>query len=134
MRIKSVFLVVITLFVLSGCASIPAPKKIVDNFQYSKAPDICFFPKNQASWDGYQITNKNWNKLNNYLKLMFTLEAVKELEKKNRVIIRIKDNALTVKALDYGIDKINRDTPQVQLVVIDFLYDVLKQAKMVTAR
>lgn len=134
MRIRSVVLVATTVFLLIGCASVPAPKKFVNNFQYTEAPDICFFPKDQAEWDGYQITNKNWNKLNNYLKLMYIFEATKELERRDRVIITIRDSARTVKALDYGIDKINRDMPKVQILILDFLNDVLKEAKMVAPR
>lgn len=134
MKIRLLALVAITVFLLNGCASVPAPKKIVDNFQYTEEPDICFFPKDQAKWDGYQITNKNWNKLNDYLKLMFIFEATKELEKRDRVVITIKDSARTVRALDYGIAKINKDMPKVQILVIDFLNDVLKEAKMVVPR
>lgn len=134
MKIRFLALVAITVFLLNGCASFSGSKKITNNFQYSETPDICFFPKDQAKWDGYQITNKNWNKLNNYLKLMFIFEATKELEKRDRVIITIKDSARTVRALDYGIDKINKDIPKAQVLVIDFLNDVLKEAKMVAPR
>jgi len=124
------------IFLLSGCALAPTSKKImvVDNFQYSETPDICFFPKDQAKWDGYQITNKNWNKLNDYLKLMFILEGVQELQRRNRVNIVMKDSTRTVRALDYGIDKMNKDMPTVQMLVINFLYDIFKEAKMVTPR
>jgi len=134
MKTKLLFLAVLAAFLLNGCASVPAPKKIVVDFHYSEAPVICFFPKDQANWDGNQISNKNWNKLNDYLKLMFIFEATKELERRNKVVITIRDSARTLRALNFGIDKINKDMPKVQLLVIDFLYDVLKEAKMVTPR
>jgi len=134
MKIRLFTLLAVTVLLLNGCATAPAPKKIEDNFKYAEAPDVCFFPSDQAKWDGYQITNKNWIKLDNYLKLMFIFEAARELEKKNKVVITIRNSARTVEALDYGINKINRDMPQVQLPIIDFLYDVLKESKLVTPR
>jgi len=131
---KGLALFLVGIFLLSGCASVPVSKKMPDNFLYEEEPEICFFPKDQAIWDGYKITNKNWNKLSDYLKLMFVFEGVQELQRKNRVNIALGDSGRTVAALDYGLDKISKDMPQVEIVVIDFLYDVLKQAKMVTPR
>ena len=134
MRIKLMVLVAITILLLNGCASVPAPKKFTNDYHYTEVPDICFFPKDQAAWDGYKITNKNWNKLDDYLKLMFIIEATQELQRKEKVNITSREGARTLRALNYGIDKVNRDMPQVQMVIIDFLYDVLKEAKLVTPR
>jgi len=134
MKTKLMALVAITVLLLNGCASVPAPKKFSDDYHYLEVPDICFFPTDQAKWDGYKITNKNWNKLDDYLKLMFIIEAIQELQVKNKVNIASREGARTLRALNYGLDKINRDMPEVELLVIDFLYDVLKDAKMVTPK
>ena len=134
MRIKLMVLVAITILLLNGCASVPAPKKFADDFHYLEVPDVCFFPIAEAKWDGYKITNKNWNKLDDYLKLMFIIEATQELQRREKVNIVSREGARTLRALNYGIDKLNRDMPQVQIVVIDFLYDVLKEAKLVTPK
>ncbi len=131
---KVLVLFLVGIFLLSGCVSVPAPKKFADDYHYTEVPDICFFPIDQAAWDGYKITNKNWNKLDDYLKLMFIIEAVQELQRKDKVNIASRDGARTLRALNYGLDKINKDMPKVELLVIDFLYDVLKDAKLVTPR
>jgi len=131
---KGLVILLAGIFLLSGCVSVPAPKKFAVDYHYTEAPDICFFPTDQAKWDGYKITNKNWNKLDDYLKLMFIIEAVQELERKNKVNIASREGARTLRALNYGLDKINRDMPTLELLVIDFLYDVLKDAKLVTPK
>lgn len=133
---KLAILVIATVFLLGGCASVSGPqaKSSVNIYRYTDAPDICFFPKDQAKWDGYKITNKNWNLLTEYQKFMFILEGVKELEKSEGVIISIEDSARTILALDYGVNKMNRDLPKTELSMISFMYDVFKQAKMVKPR
>jgi len=131
---KGLVLFLVGIFLLSGCASVQAPKKFAVDYHYTEAPDVCFFPTDQANWDGYKITNKNWNKLDDYLKLMFIIEAVQELQRKDKVNISSRDGARTLRALNYGLDKINRDMPKVELLVIDFLYDVFKDAKLVTPK
>lgn len=132
---KQLAVLAVAVFLLSGCATTaPAFRRSINDFHYTEKPDICFFPQNQSTWDGYKITNKNWNKLDDYLKLMFITEAVQELERKNTVRIAMADGSRTLRALNYGIDKINRDMPKVELLVIDFLYDVFKDAKLVTVR
>ncbi len=134
MKIRLAVLAIAAVFLLNGCASTLGSKKAVDNYKYTEEPDTCFFPKDQAKWDGYKVTNKNWNQLDDYLKLMFIFEGVRELEKKDSVNITLKNSGQTVRALDYGLNKINKDMPTVEIVVLDFLYDVLKQAKMVAPR
>jgi len=133
MRIRLPILVVTIVFLLSGCASIPSPqaKNAVNIYQYTEAPDICFFPKAQGKWDGYKITNKNWNQLSDYLKFMFILEGVKELQVNEKVIITLEDSVRTIVALNYGVDKINKDLPGTEVTMISFMYDVFKQAKLV---
>lgn len=134
MKMRLVTLAVVFTCLLNGCASVPASKRLVDDYHYSynEPPSICFFPKGQAKWDGYKITNKNWNKLDGYLKIMFIYEAVQESQRKNQVSIVLRDSSRALKAIDYGIAKMNRDVPQEQILVVDFMYDVFKEAKMVT--
>lgn len=134
MKIKLLVLIVVAAFVLGGCASVLGPSSKAETYQYVEQPEVCFFPKAQAKWDGYKLTNKNWNKLTDYLKLMFIFEGIKELERTKKVTIKIKDSNRTLMALNYGIDKINRDLPDTNISMISFFYDILQEAKMVTPR
>jgi len=126
-------------FLSGGCASASAPAgprnvNLAQDYRYTEEPRICFFPAAQAKWDGYQVTNKDWNKLTNYLKLMFIFEGVKELERNKGVIIKIKDSYRTLLVLNYGLDKINKEAAKSEIPVIVFLYNVLRDAKMVAPR
>lgn len=138
MKIRFSILALATVFLLNGCASAPKPASIIkpsaNIYEYYRAPYFWFFPKQWARWDGYQITNKNWNQLNNYQKLMFILEGIKELESKEAVAIKISDQARTIAALNYSVDKINKELPKTEIFMLSFMYDVLKDAKMVTPR
>jgi len=136
MKTKLVVLIAAVAFLLGGCATVSAPSKanVKGNYKYTTEPKICFFPVTQAKWDGYKVTNKDWNKLTDYLKLMFIFESVKELERTNSVIITMKDSKRILSALNYGIDKINQEVPTAEIPVINFFYDVLQGAKMVTPR
>lgn len=130
---RLVILLLTAVFLFNGCAAMQ-PKSQVNIYRYDEPPDVCFFPKEQAKWDGYKITNKNWNQLNDYLKFMFILEAVRELEKKESVMITLTDSNRTLLALNYGVDKLSKDLPNTEVTMISFFYDVLKDAKMVTPR
>lgn len=133
MKIRLTILVLVGVFLFNGCASIPgpAPKKSGNIYRYDKAPDIFFFPKARAKWDGYKITNKNWSQLSDYQKFMFILEGIKELEINEAVLIRINDSARTILALNYGVDRINKEMPKTEISMISFMYGVFRDAKMV---
>ncbi|MDD5477043.1 MAG: hypothetical protein PHG87_02380 [Candidatus Omnitrophica bacterium] len=136
MKIGSVISVLTAVFLLNGCASTSGPgiKNSGNIYRYNQTPHICFFPKAQAKWDGYKLTNKNWNQLTEYQKLMFVLEGIKELERNEAVVITVTDSFRTVRALDYGVNKINEEIPKTEISMISFMYDVLKDAKMVAPR
>ena len=136
MKIKLLVLVLGAAFLSAGCASVSASGKpnLIEDYNYTAGPEICFFPKGQAKWDGYKITNKNWGKLDDYLKLMFIFESSKELERAKGVIITIKDSNRALTALNFGIGRINKELPKSEIQVISFFYDVLRDAKMVAQR
>lgn len=129
-------LAVTAAFLFAGCASVPKEevKLPVETYQYTEAPDICFFPVDKSRWDGYKVTNKSWNRLSDYLKFMYILEGVKELEAKESVIITLEDSVRTIVALNYGVDKLAKDLPDTEITMISFMYDVFKQAKIVKPR
>ena len=140
MKIKFPVLMLVAILFLQGCSSLPvnAPSKAVpklaDGYAYTSEPQICFFPKAKAQWDGYKITNQNWNKLTDYLKLMFILEGVRELEKTKSAVIVLEDNNRALQALNYGLTKLNNDLPKERIQALSFLYDILNKAKMVSLK
>lgn len=123
-------------FLLTGCAGVPLLKKKapVNIYQSAGVVSIYFFPKSLAKWDGYELTNKNWNQLTEYQKLMFILEGIRELEREKEVVIMAKDIQRTITALDYGVNKMNKDVPQAEILMINFMYDVFEEAKMAAPR
>jgi len=131
---RLVILILTAVFLFNGCGTMQKPSPQANIYRYDEPPAICFFPKEKAKWDGYKITNKDWAQLNDYLKFMFILEAVRELEKKKSVMIGIIDSNRTLMALNYGVDKLNKELPDNEVLMINFFYDVLKDAKMVAPR
>jgi len=130
--------ILLTVFLLTGCASTPTPAPVIQTpvniYRYDQAPYFWFFPKAWAKWDGYKITNKNWNQLSDYQKLKFILEGIQEIEGKQAVAIKINDGPRAIVALNYSAAKINREIPKTEISMLSFLYAVLKEAKMVAPR
>jgi len=69
----------------------PFPKNTQSNFAYNDndIPDICFFPADEARWNGLSVTAKEWSMLTDFQKAMFISEYVGELEKARNIVIEI---------------------------------------------
>ncbi|MDD5120146.1 MAG: hypothetical protein PHR84_02410 [Candidatus Omnitrophica bacterium] len=137
MKIDMPVIILAAVFLLGGCASVRPVAKvdiIEEDYTYTEEPEICFFPKDKAKWDGYRVTNKNWGRLTDYQKLMFIFEGSKEIEKKKAVIVSLKDTSRTLFALNYGMDMVNKENPDAAVPVIDFFYDILQETKMIAPR
>ena len=137
MKITLPVIGLVLVFLICGCATTGHQDKAkvsAEDYSYTDEPDICFFPRESAKWDGYEVNNKNWNKLTDFQKLMFIFEGSKEIERQKNVTVNIKDTNRALVALNFGLDKINQENPGVTVPVIDFLYDILNEAKMIAPR
>jgi len=136
MKINLPLLILTSVFLFNGCATVgqSKPKAKEIDFSYQEEPAICFFPREQSKWDGYQVTNRNWGRLTEFQKIMFVYEGSKEIERKKSVVVEIRDANRALAALDFGIDKINQNDAGMMIPVIDFFYEILDEAKMITPR
>ncbi len=74
-------------------------------------PDICFFPKDKAFWDGSKITAVEWRMLTDYQKASFISEYIKLLEKEHKTFIDY-DGFKFLKDMNEIVDDSNDDTDQ----------------------
>ena len=121
---------------LTGCSSLPTkpnpfPKNKSSIYQYDNPPEICFFPTNKAKWDGYKVTNKNWEQLTDYQKSMFISEANEEIKRNEPVIIEALDTDRIIIALNGMTINMQKQIPRVELAMIKILYDLYKEMNAV---
>jgi hypothetical protein len=104
-----------------------------NQFEYSQEdiPEICFFPSEKARWDGYTVTNKNWNLLTDFQKMTFVSEAIAEIELNENVTILLNDEErlLSVSAISAAVEKAEADNIDFEFPVIKLLYESLKDAE-----
>lgn len=69
----------------------PFPNNTGSPYEYSDEdiPDICFFPKEEARWDGSKITAKEWKMFTDFQKVMFIGEYIEQLENESNTTIEI---------------------------------------------
>lgn len=110
-----------------------------NQFEYSQddIPEICFFPTEKARWDGYKVTNNNWNQLTDFQKFTFVSEAIAEIHRNEHLNIDLKDgdSILLVQGLNQATVKSHeRGGEQVEFPIIKLLRDSLKDADRIKAR
>ena len=108
----------------------PFPENRGSQFEYSQKdiPDICFFPSEKARWDGYKITNKNWNQLTDYQKIMFMTEAIEEIRRNDNSEIMVKDEEcmLFVQYTNATLAMAKDESKKTEFPIIRLLYEGLK--------
>ena len=125
---------VISIF-LTGCSFLPEkpypfPKNIGSSYEYdsNNIPDVCFFPVEKARWDGYKVTNKNWNQLTDFQKTMFISEAAEEIERNEKVTVDLKGGWLVLSSLNEGVEKAERSPSHLEFPMIRLMYEALKES------
>ena len=98
---------------------------------YDDLPDVCFFPKDKARWDGSEVTNFDWENLTDYQKTSFVYEGIKEIEREENVKINIKDGKGLLEEINIGVYNMNRKPPLSEFPMIKFLFSFVKYKKLV---
>ncbi len=127
---KTVFLLCcFFVFVISFADARQQPKDSQNPYPYDQQhpPAVCFFPIRQAQWDGFSVTNKNWDKLSLYLKTCFVTESLAEIERNANVTINVKSRWHVLIALNKGVDMMAQDLPGTEMPMIKFLWEVLRR-------
>lgn len=71
-----------------------APSGSIYSYDQNNAPEVFFFPKEKARWDGANVTMSEWYMLTELQKEKFITEYLKELQSRHQV-------ALDVTGTDY---------------------------------
>ena len=72
----------------------PGPEGSIYSYDENDMPEVFFFPKDKARWDGSKVTMKEWYLLTDLQKQRFITEYMEKLKKQY-------DGALEVMGLDY---------------------------------
>jgi len=120
---------------LSGCSSLPTkpysfPKNTGTNYEYGSdnIPDVCFFPVKKARWDGYKVTNKNWDQLTDFQKTMFISEAADEIQRNENVTVDLKGGWLVLISLNKGVEEAEKSSSHIEFTMIRLMHDALKES------
>ena len=100
-------------YVMQKISNISQPLNYQD-YNTNNSPKICFFPIEKAYWNGYEVTTKNWDELDDYQRLKFVKEALQEIATGENVAINSPEVELFVQALDEGISELNKKEPNIQ--------------------
>lgn len=97
--------------------------------------DISFFPKDKARWDGYKVRVKDWKQFNGFQKSNFVFEGAKELQRNKQTVIdygeKSKDLWNIVGLIDLKIDAMEKQSSLQDMPLIDFLFNIFKEEKMI---
>ena len=120
---------------LAGCASLPTkpypfPKNIGSNYEYDRdnIPDVCFFPVEKSRWDGYKVTNKNWDQLTDFQKTMFISEAAEEIQRNEKVTVDLKGGWIVLSSLNKGVEEAEKSPTHIEFPMIRLMHDSLKES------
>lgn len=114
------------------------PLNVGTQFEYSEKdiPEICFFPIEEARWNGYELTNLDWKKLTDYQKVQFVREGALEIFTKKQVSLKLEDRletwldyvSLINQSLEMSEDEANKDA---EFKILPFYYNVLQMRGVV---
>lgn len=79
-------------------------------------PVVCFFPLEQARWDGSKVTVEIWRNLTRYQKIMFITEYVKELERKYSATVDINEWKYWIVLDGFARDTTKLDAPMAKVL------------------
>lgn len=94
-------------------------------------PAVYFFPVAQARWNGYKISNKNWNQLADDQKAVFISEGIGEIERNANVTVKSVKNLEVISAMNQAVVKLENDFPGTEMSMMKMLVNMLKSSKRI---
>ena len=91
-------------------------------------PDVCFFPLKEARWNGYWVTNKTWDQLDDFQKRKFITEGIGEIERSDDVSVKLENIDEMLAALDAGVAKAAKEKPEIEFPMMRLLRGSLQEA------
>jgi len=91
-------------------------------------PDVCFFPKDKARWDGYAATNWDWLGFTDYQKEMFISEGIAEIERTEHVTVAEEKKWRLLNAVNTAAGQAREEFPTIKKRAIKILLDSLKES------
>lgn len=94
----------------------------------NKLPDVCFFPREGAFWDGYGVTNKNWEQLSDDQKTRFIAEGIEEIQRNETLFVAIPDKERLLASMNAMAGQTEQTLPEAKLEMIKILHDLIIQS------
>jgi hypothetical protein len=94
----------------------------------NKLPDVCFFPREKAFWDGYRVTNKNWEQLTDDQKTRFIAEGIEEIQRNETLFVAIPDKERLLTSMNAMVGQTEQSLPEADLRMIKILHDLIIQS------
>ena len=91
-------------------------------YDRNNIPDVCFFPVEEAKWNGYEVTISNWGELTDFQKSIFISEGLDELVAKGQIEEQEINGWDVLIAMNHMASAVGGDVPMVKV-----LKDLLQQ-------
>ena len=126
---------IVSLLELPVCADdkpayLANPRHKASPYDYSDddIPDVCFFPKETARWDGYKVNNWTWLQLTDFQKTAFVSEGIAEIEKTENVIVIVENRWRILNSVNDAAAMMREKFPMIKTPMIKILSNSLKDA------
>jgi len=100
---------------------VSGPEPQTYSYSTEDLPEVCFFPVLEARWNGYEVLNKNWRSLDDYLKQRFIAEAAKEIQDKEGFVVSYNSDEVPeiIEAVDKEAERLtNRGEPSPAIAIL----------------
>ena len=91
-------------------------------------PEVCFFPLKGARWNGYWVTNKTWDELDDFQKRKFVTEGIGEIERSDDVLVKLGNIDNMIEALSAGVAKVAKEKSNIEFPMMKLLRGSLQEA------
>jgi len=118
---KLIAVLLLCLFVTSAFAgpvvpdSAPGHKASKYSYEDNDLPDVWFFPKDKARWDGYKINDWNWIEFTNRQKDMFIFEGISEIEQTRNAVVTVGNKWRLLYSINKAVNDMIANFPIGQL-------------------
>ncbi len=127
MGILLLYLFVIPVFAAVVPNSSPDYKESKYDYKDDDKPDVYFFPKDKARWDGYNVTDWDWIGLTDLQKDMFISEGIAEIEHTKKAAVKIDKKWRLLNSINTAVSEMIANYPNVKKPMTEILLDSLKE-------
>ncbi len=92
----------------AGVDPFPGNKGSAYAYDQKDILQVFFFPKEQARWNGYEVTSQNWPQLTDHQKDMFVHEGIIEIQLQMGYKIKAGDTSRLLTAMNAAMERLQQ--------------------------